>query len=332
MEQQELIASGVADIAASIGIESKEEGRGTPPLDEPDTEAPPAGDEPPPAADEEGEAAPPAEGEEAAPPPVEVAPPPKSWGKDTHELWAKIPAEAQAQILKREEQMLEGLTQYKEHNAIGKQLSDVISPYRPMIRAAGLDDAKAVAALLQANYRLTQGSMESRRAAFLQLGRDLGFVANQPAQGEQGQQPVDQEARRALAAIQQQLTQRQQAEEAARRQSVTKEFEAFAADKPFIDEIAAEMVAFINAGHDLQTAYDKALWANPSTRAKEQARLQKEAEAKLKEKTRLEVEKAQKAKAGNVRGRDTGRTPTEPLGKMEDTMRETLREIQARTH
>lgn len=327
MEQQELIESGVADIAASLGVQ--------PAQDEPPPEAVAADDaqggEMPP----EGEAPPPddqpPEGEEA-PPAAASAPPPGSWSKDTHEIWAKLPPEAQAQILKREEQMLDGLAQYKEHQAIGKALNDVISPYRPMIQAAGLDDAKAVAVLLQAHYRLTQGAPESRRAAYLQLGRDLGFVQHNAPQGGQAGQPVDHEARQALAAIQQQLAQLQAHEHAQLRQSVTKEFEAFAKDKPFIDDIAAEMVAFIDAGDDLQSAYDKAVWANPTTRAKEQARLQKEAEAKLKEKTRLEVERAQKAKAGNVRNRDTGRTPTEPLGRMEDTMRETLREIQARTH
>lgn len=329
MEQQELISTGVADIAASLGVGEQADDRGTPPLDEPDSAAPPA-DEAPPA---DGDEAPPQEGEEAAPPPVEAAPPPKSWGKDTHELWAQIPPAAQAQILRREEQMLEGLSQYREHQQIGKAMNDVISPYRPMIQAAGLDEPKAVAVLLQAHYRLTQGSPQSRMAAYQQLGRDLGFVAPpQRAPGQGNEAPVDHEARQALAAIQHQLHERSQYEMAQRMQSITKEYEAFAADHPDIEEIAADVVAFINEGHSLKDAYEKAKWANPSTRAKEEARLQKEIEAKLREKAKADVAAARRATAGNVRARDTGRTPTEPLGKMEDTMREKLREIESRAH
>lgn len=334
MEQQELISTGVADIASSLGIEAKADDRGQPPLDDPNPENPAGGEEPLDEGEAEGEVAPPAEGEEAAPPPVEVAPPPKSWGKDTHEIWSKIPPEAQAQILKREEQMLEGLSQYREHHQIGKAMNDVISPYRPMIQAAGLDDAKAVAVLLQAHYRLTQGSPQSRMAAYQQLGRDLGFAApqQQPRGAEQGNAaPVDREARQALAAIQHLMHERTQHERAQLLQGITQEYEAFAKDHPDIEEIAAEVVAFIDKGHSLKDAYEKAKWANPASRAKEEARLQKEIEVKLREKAKAAAEAARKAKAGNVRSRDTGRTPTEPLGKMEDTMREKLREIEART-
>lgn len=332
MEQQELISTGVADIATSLGIAPEHEEKvAAPDAPESEAEAPVEGEDAPPAENQDGEEAQPEEGAEQ--PPIEVAPPPKSWGKDTHEIWAKIPPDAQAQILKREEQMLDGLAAYKEYSQVGKAMNDVISPYRPMLQAAGLDDAKAVAVLLQAHYRLTHGSPESRKSAYLQLGRSMGFVPQaQAGDGQQGAAPVDQEARQALQVIQQHLRNQEAARLNATRQQVTQEFEAFAKDAPFIDDVATEVVAFINAGDDLKIAYEKAVWANPVTRAKEQARLDKEREQKLKEKTRAAAEAARKAKAGNVRGRDTERAPTGPLGKMEDTMRETLREIESRAH
>ncbi len=52
MEQQELIDSGVADIASSLNLGSDD--KGTPPLDEPDAAAPPP-DEGGPAAPVEGD-------------------------------------------------------------------------------------------------------------------------------------------------------------------------------------------------------------------------------------------------------------------------------------
>ena len=76
------------------------------------------------------------------------------------------------------------------------------------------------------------------------------------------------------------------------------------------DEIAIQ----IKAGKGLQDAYDTALFANPVTRAKEIARIQTENNAKLREKKRLEAEKAIKATSSNVRTIDTTRTPTEKKG------------------
>ena len=90
MEQQELIDSGVSEIAASLNLGGSDD-KGTPALDEPDTVAPPSESDSPPDESHDGEASPPAEGEEAVAAAPEVVPPPKSWAKDTHEVWAKMP-------------------------------------------------------------------------------------------------------------------------------------------------------------------------------------------------------------------------------------------------
>ena len=330
MEQQDLIDSGVSEIAASLNLGGSDD-KGTPALDEPDTAAPPSESDSPTDESQDGEAAPPAEGEEPLAAAPEVVPPPKSWAKDTHEVWAKMPPEAQKYVMQREEQMLSGLAQYREYHSVGKAINDVISPYRPMIQAAGLDDAKAVATLLNAHYRLTQGPLDQRRATYAQLGRDLGFLPQ--SQGEQpNEMPVDQEARQRLERLEHQLTQRQQQEMNQLRQTVTKEFEDFAKDKPYVDEVAQEMVAFINAGASLADSYERAVYANPVTRAKELARLQKESEDKIKANTRAAVDKARGATAANVKGRDTTRTPTESRGKLldEGQMLNDLREIRER--
>ena len=83
---------------------------------------------------------------------------------------------------------------------------------------------------------------------------------------------------------------------------------------PYFDELADEIAIQIKAGKGLQDAYDTALFANPVTRAKEIARISSENAAKLKEKKRLEAEKAIKATSSNVRTIDTTRTPTEKKG------------------
>jgi hypothetical protein len=80
----------------------------------------------------------------------------------------------------------------------------------------------------------------------------------------------------------------------------------------------------------LKDAYERAVYANPVTRQKEIARLQTEADTKLREKSKNEAEAARKAARTNVRSRDTRRTPTEPLGTMDETMKSTLSEIRSR--
>lgn len=256
-----------------------------------------------------------------------VKAPPQSWAKETHELWGKLPPEAQEQVLRREQQMLQGLEQYKSHFGIGKSMSEAIKPYEQVLQQQGVDAPKAVSVLLAAHQRLTTGTPEQRMAAYQDLGRQLGLSQ---AQGD----PAAVAALQKIQQIEQQITQREREMHAAAMEKTAKEVEAFASDPahPYFDEVAEDIVHMISAGHSLQDAYDKAIWANPVTRAKEQSRLQQETEKQLREKSAKEAEAARKASSANVRSRDTRKASTEPLGKMEDTLKDTFREIQNRTH
>jgi hypothetical protein len=270
-------------------------------------------------------------------PEAQVKPAPKSWPKEMHEHWTKTPPQVQEYWEKREAQMLEGLEQYRGDATLGKSLKEVILPYQPMLQASGVDETKAVQFLLNAHYRLTNGSPEQRQAAYQQLGQNLGLVQAQE------QQQID-PALRAVMERQQKLEsaleQRQREAFEAKRGELTSHVAAFADAKdekgnpkhPYFDEVADDIILLINAGHELDAAYDKAVYANPVTRQKELARLQKENEAKLREKADAEAKAARRASSSNVRSRDTRKAPTEPLGKMDDTMRDTLKEIRERTH
>ncbi len=259
-----------------------------------------------------------------------VKPAPKTWPKEMHEYWGKTDPKVQEYWETREKQMLDGLEQYKEHAGIGKTLKEVITPYRPILEAAGMDEATAVKSLLNAHYRLTQGSPEQRAQAYQELGKNLGLVTSE----QQNVDPTVKALQDKLAAIENTLTHSQQRALQETQVKVTKDVEAFASDTnhPYFDEVADDIVAMIQAGKSLEDAYEKAVWANPVTRQKEMARLQTETQTKLKEKTKQEAEQARKAASTNVKGRDTRRTPTEPKGTMEDTMKDTLREIRSRTH
>lgn len=261
-------------------------------------------------------------------------PAPKSWPKEMHEHWGKTPQEVQTYWETREKQMLDGIEQYKSGAEFGKTLRDIITPYKPILQAAGLDEATAVGTLLNAHYRLTQGSQESRKAAYEQLGKNLGLIAADPNAPVTPVDPKFQALEEQLNLIQSTLTASQQAAYQEQSKKVSQEVEAFASDTkahPYFEECSDHIVKLIRAGYSLQDAYDTAVMANPVTKAKEVARIQTEHEAKLKENARLNALPKQKAAGVNVKGKETRTAPTGPKGSMEDTLRETMKQIQGRT-
>ncbi len=255
---------------------------------------------------------------------------PKSWGREHHESWDKIDPKAQEYIEQRERQMLEGLGQYKTDATYGKSLRDILTPYRPILAAGGMDEATAVQTLLNAHYRLTQGDPQSRKQAFYELGQNLGFLQGQQAQ------PVDPQVQ----ALQQQVTEmqrrdydRDQRTHSEVRGRIEHDVATFAADPahPFFDDVADDIIAMIRSGAPLQEAYDKAVWANPVTRQKQLATFQTEQTAKLRDEAKQTATKARQAMGVNVKGRDSRQAPTEPKGSMDDTMASILADIKSRT-
>lgn len=259
---------------------------------------------------------------------------PQSWKKEMREIYAKLPPEAQDYIELREKQMAEGIDRHNQDTRLGMAMRDAITPYKAEIARFNMDEATAVKSLLNAQYKLTNGSPEQRMAAYRELGKNLGF-----AQEEESEVQIDPEVkklREELYGIKQTLTESQQNATRQQQAKVAQDIEAFASNgHPYFDEVADDIAAMIKVGHDLETAYEKAVWANPVTRQKEIARLQTEQEAKLREKAKITAETARKAAGLNVKTRDTSRTPTGPRATMrnlDSVLEESMREIKSRTH
>jgi len=269
----------------------------------------------------------------AAPaPPVSDAP--KSWPKEMHEHWGKTDPKVQEYWRVREKQMLDGLGQYRNDAQLAKTFKDVIQPFTPILQAQGLNPPQAVQYLLNAHQRLTQGPPESRLAAYQELGRSLGLQPGQPMAQQAPVDPALYSLQQKMSMIEQNLMAQQQAEYQAAQQRTTQDVEAFASDPshPHFDEVADDIVLLLKAGLPLQEAYEKAVWANPLTREKNlQARIQTES-SKQREVARLNALPKAKAARASVRSIDSRRTPTEPLGKMEDTIKSTLADIRSRVH
>ncbi len=257
---------------------------------------------------------------------------PKSWPKEMHDHWGKVDPKVQEYLEKREKQMLDGLEQYKGEATFAKQFKDSLAPYRQTLQQLGVDELTAAKSLFQADHLLRYSAPDQKRAYFEQLAKNYGIDLSTPATPPAPVDPVVQNLQQKLSAMEQQMTARQQMELNTARESVSKELDAFIADPAhnLFDDCADDIARFVSQGLSLQDAYDKAVWANPVTREKQvQSRLQTEAE-KAKERARLDALPKKKAAGVNVRGRETQRTPTEPLGSMEETMRETLAKIKGR--
>jgi len=260
--------------------------------------------------------------------------PPQSWAKDKHELWKQMPKEAKEYYQVREKQMLDGLQSYKEAADFGRPLKEVITPYMPMIQARGIDAPKAVAALLNAQYRLDQNPRDGLVEIAKSYGIDLEELATLAGTPSPQVDPAVKALQDELHGIKSTLTAGQQQAYQQAQTKVAAEVNAFADDPahPYFNEVATDIVAMLKNGEPLPTAYEKAVWANPVTRAKELARVQTENAKKLREENQRKVEAAKKASSTNVRNRDTRRAPTEQIGTMEDTMKQELARIKGAVH
>lgn len=259
--------------------------------------------------------------------------PPKTWRPEATAKWATLPPEVQQEVLKREADMFRGLEMYKADAATGKSVQQLLAPYMPMLQAAGLNPLQQIDGLMKAHHLLATGTPEQKQMLFQRLAQDYGVTLQPP-----GEAPFVDPSVAALqteiSALKSQINARSQREEAAVRETLQKELETFAADPAhqYFEEVATDIAGLLRSGaaKDLADAYEKAVWANPVTRAKEQSRLAAEAEAKRAADEAKRVEEARKATSANVRSRPKAASAAAPLGSIDDTLSAVLSDIRSR--
>jgi len=268
---------------------------------------------------------------------------PKAWAKEQHEIWGKLDPKAQDYIEHREKQMLEGLSQYGDKAKYADSIQKALQPYEPYIKANGIDAPRAVTALFEAHKNLAEGTPEQKAAYLVKVAKNYGIdigKVSAAATGNGAEEPAyAKELRERTERLEREQSARTDAENRAASERIASEVTTFVDAKddkgapkhPYFDECREDIVAYINAGHTLEKAYEKAVYANPVTRAKELARLQTESDAALRAKAKKEADDARNGRSTNVNSKDTRRAPTaSKTGKWEDTMAETLREIKER--
>jgi len=271
------------------------------------------------------------EGEGTAPPTAAALQPPKTWRPEAAAKFATLPPEVQQEVLKREEDIFKGLESYKADASIGKALKGVVQPYLQIFQSQGIDPMQQVSGLMRAHVALATGTPEQKQQFFQHLAKEYGVDLDVEAPY------VDPQVvglQKQLSDLQSRLNGREQQEADKARTALQAEIDTFASDPAhqYFDEVANDIAGLLRSGaaKDLKDAYEKAIWANPITRAKEQARLTADAEAKAKAEAAEKVKQARKATGANVKSSAKAASGTAPLGSIDDTLSAALANIKSR--
>ena len=257
--------------------------------------------------------------------------PPKTWRPEAAAKFATLPPEVQQEVLKREEDIFKGLESYKADASIGKALKGVVQPYLQMFQSQGIDPMQQVSGLMRAHVALATGTPEQKQQFFQHLAKEYGVDLGTEAPYVD---PQVAGLQKQLTDLQSRLNGREQQEANDARSKLQAEIDTFASDPAhqYFDEVANDIAGLLRSGaaKDLKDAYDKAIWANPITRAKEQARLTADAEAKAKAEAAERAKQARKATGANVKSSAKAASGTAPLGSIDDTLNAALANIKSR--
>ena len=261
--------------------------------------------------------------------PVEpVSAAPNTWKKEAQEAWGKADPQIRAEVERREADFHRGIEQYKTAATYGQTMERAMQPFAATLQSLGLAPEKAISELMAADHKLRYGSAEQKNAYFAQLAQSYGIdLANVQAPEQQyidpNVQALQNEVQQQRAWIQNQSLMGQQQAEA----TLNSEISAFAADPTHshFESVKGHMAALLQAGQvpDLASAYEQAVYANPTTRALVLAAQQNDARAEASKKAQA----AKVAASVNVRARPS-MPVSQPIGSMDDTIRATLRRMQ----
>lgn len=258
-------------------------------------------------------------------------PPPKTWRPDALLEWEKLSPTVQAEVLKREEDMFKGLEGYKAEAIVGRELKTIIAPYEEVFKQHNVNPMQTMQGLLQAHMVMSTGTPEQKQAVFQQIVSAYGLQNPEDAPYID---PQISSLQNKINQLESQLMGFTNQSRVAQLQQTKSEVDSFAADpkNAYFDDVASDIAQLLKSGvaKSLPEAYEKAIWANPVTRAKETARLLTESEAAKQLELDKKTEEAKAAAAANVKTSHKRGGSTAAKGTMDDTLQETLAKINSR--
>lgn len=260
-----------------------------------------------------------AEGDGIITPEAVVEAAPEGFSKEAKAEWAKTPAPVRAAMVKREQDMANGVNEIKKRYA---DIDQVLAPRMQAIRQNGHTPAAAVNQL----FSWMEALSNNPKQAFPALAQSFKFdlrsltgAAPAPAAGEQpeGEVPpavqayingLEQKMQTMFGTLKSDYTTQLQNQSYAKTQET---LDTWAKGKPYFEEARQLMAHLISSGAvpvlpngsaDLDKAYDMALYALPDVRAKvlaeqEQARVKAAADKRSAEKAAQDKQAALARKA-----------------------------------
>jgi hypothetical protein len=276
---------------------------------------------------------------------------PSSWSAKAKAAFYDLPDHIQSEVEKREADFHNGIAKYKEAADYGTKLQKVIAPYEAQLRANGQQADQVVGTMLNAAYKLSQGTPQQKAQFIKQIAMESGadlqsLVSSGDNTTNEPKSEYVQQLEQRLAQIegftQNQATLAKQKEKERVDKLIYNFRNTLNEDKtpkyPFFDDVEGDMAVLINMAKQqgrqlsLEDAYERAVRANPATYEVIRATEQKRVDEKRRQEQAKKTAKAKKIASVNVKTTpSTQRASTqEPLGSLDDTLRKTMERIQSR--
>ncbi len=276
----------------------------------------------------------------------DITRPPSTWKPVVRAEWDKLTPSVKAEIHRREADFQNGQAQLLPDARLGSAISKAAAPYQMLIESNYGSPDRAMSAFLQTAAALQMGSPQQKLQTIVGLSQQFGvdlsplLQQGQPQQQQPQQQFADPRVDQMIAQQRHQEQQRQQQE----LQQLSGIADSWVAEKdqmgnplrPYVGDVINEMTTLIpqikqsnpHYSHSqvLEQAYDRAVWANPDTRAALQGQQQSELQAKQAAENQNRVASAKRAASVNVPRRASTPSPAKP-GSMQETLESTAREL-----
>lgn len=277
---------------------------------------------------------------------------PSTWKPAARAEYEKLPPAIKAEIHRREADFQNGQAQLLPDATMGKNMRQVIEPYRMLIEAEGGTPERAVADLFRTAAIFRTGSVQQKYQAIVdisqQFGIDLRYLSQaveqqQGAAPNQAQQPQNFRDPRVDQMLHQQNLERNQAAEREKQtmeSTVTRWMNEQDAQghpkREYLGDVINEMSALVpqirqndptmTHAQALDAAYDRAIWAHPEIRTLLAQKQQTELETQRRADNQKRVSDARKAGSVNVTRRASIPSAGKP-GTMDETILATAREL-----
>lgn len=254
--------------------------------------------------------------------------PPTTWRPAAKAAWDALPEGAKAEIYKREQDVFAGIEQFRAKAQTADALMQVITPYQPLIAAAGTNIPGALQEVLRTAATFYVGTPAQKVAALRAIaqthGIDLASAVGNTAAPQAFRDPVVEQLNGRIAQLEGNLVSQQRAAQNSELNAAAGQIAAFRDDPAnrYFPNVSFQMGQLMNAGlaANLKDAYEKACSLNPEVRAaiqaeRDAAQAKKDADDRAKR-----VRDARRAGSIGVRSTPPPAPLGQPNGTWDDTM------------